>query len=70
MVGAAAYVATGWGNNATVQRVLKKHAQAERVLTKAEPNPTPTTTPRTAPTANPTISFPDLKNEYPDSDMG
>jgi hypothetical protein len=32
-------------NNATVQRVLKECAHAERVRTKAEPNPTPTTTP-------------------------
>ncbi len=57
-------------NNATVQRVLKERAHAERVLTKAEPNPTPTTTPRAAPTANPTTSFPDLEIEYPNRDMG
>jgi hypothetical protein len=50
--------------------VLKECAHAERVLTKAESNPTPTTTPRAAPTADPTNTFPDLKIEYPDSDVG
>jgi hypothetical protein len=57
-------------NNATVQRVLKERAHAERVLTEAEPNPIPTTTPSAAPTANPTTTFSDLKIEYPNSDMG
>jgi hypothetical protein len=57
-------------NNATVQRVLKERAQAGRVLTKAEPNLNPTTTPTAAPNANPTISFSDLKIEYPDSGVG
>jgi hypothetical protein len=57
-------------NDATVQKVLKEGDHTEMVLTKAEPNPTPTTTPSTVPTANPTISFPDLEIEYPDSDVG
>ncbi len=57
-------------NGETVQRVLKECAHAERVLTKAEPNPTPTTTPSAMPTANPTTTFPELKNEYSDSDVG
>jgi hypothetical protein len=57
-------------NDATVQRVLKEGAHAERVLTKAEPNPTPTTTPSAMPTANPTTTFPELKIEYPNSDVG
>jgi hypothetical protein len=57
-------------NKATVQRVLKECAHTERVLTRAEPNLTPTNTPSAAPTANPTISFPDLEIEYPDSDIG
>jgi hypothetical protein len=56
-------------NNATVQRVLKKPAHAERVLTKVEPNPKPATTPSAAPTANPTTNFPDLKIKYPNSDV-
>jgi hypothetical protein len=57
-------------NNATVHRALKEHAHAERVLTKAEPNPIPTTTPSVALTANPTTSFPYLEIKYPDSDVG
>jgi hypothetical protein len=57
-------------NNATVQRVLKECAHAERVLTKAEPNPTRTTTPSTGPATNPTTTFPDVKIEYPNSDVG
>jgi hypothetical protein len=57
-------------NDATVQRVLKKHAHAKRVLTKAEPNPTPNTTPRAVTAANPTTSFPDLEIEYPGRDVG
>ncbi len=57
-------------NDSTFQRVFKERAHAERVLTKAELNPTPTTTPSAAPTTNPTTSFPDLKIEYPDSDVG
>jgi hypothetical protein len=48
-------------NDATVQSVLKECAHIERVLTKAEPNPTPTTTPSAAPTANPITTFSDLK---------
>jgi hypothetical protein len=50
--------------------VLKEHAQAEGVLTKAEPNPTTTTAPKAMPTANLTNLFPDLKIECPDSDVG
>jgi hypothetical protein len=50
--------------------MLKEHAHAERVLTKAELNPTPTTTPRAVSTANPTTTFPDLEIQYPDSDVG
>jgi hypothetical protein len=57
-------------NDATVQRVLKNRPHTERVHTKAESNPTPTTTPRNAPTANPPTTFPGLKIEYPDSDVG
>ncbi len=60
-------------NNPTVcvfLRVLKERTHAERVLAKAEPNPTPTTTPRAAPTTNPTTTFPDLEIEHPDSDVG
>jgi hypothetical protein len=52
------------------QRVLKERTHAERVLTKAEPNPTSTTPPSAAPTVNPTTTFPDLEIEYPDSDVG
>ena len=57
-------------NNAAVQRVLKERTYAERVLTKAQPNPTPTTTPKAAPNATPTTAFPDLKIECPASDVG
>jgi hypothetical protein len=57
-------------NNATVQRVLKERAHAERMLNEAEPNPTPTTTPSAAPTTNPTTTFPDLEIRYPNSDVG
>jgi hypothetical protein len=56
--------------NAIVQRVLKERARAERVLTKAEPNPTPTNTSSAVPTANLTTSFPDLEIEFPDSNVG
>ncbi len=57
-------------NDATVQRVLKERAHAERVLTKAESNPAPTTTPRAAPTTSSTTTFPGLEIEYPNSDVG
>ncbi len=57
-------------NDATVQRVMKECTHTERVLTKAKPNPTPTTTPSAAPTANPTTTFPELKIQYLDSDVG
>jgi hypothetical protein len=57
-------------NDATVQSVPKEHAHFERVLTKTEPNPTPTTMPSAAPTANPTTTFPDLEIKYSDSDVG
>ncbi len=57
-------------NDATVQRALEERAHAERVLTKAELNPTPTTTLSAAPNTNPTTSFPDLEIEYPYSDVG
>ena len=57
---------------ATVQRVLKKHAQAERVGTETKDH-----SPSTAPTAKPTtttvttpMSFPPLEVEYPDLDTG
>jgi hypothetical protein len=46
--------------------VLKEHARAERVHTKAEPNTTPTTTPSSMPNSNQTTTFPELKIEYPD----
>jgi hypothetical protein len=52
-------------SNATFQRVLKERTHAERMRTKAEPNPTSTTTPSAAPTANPTTTFTELKIEYP-----
>jgi hypothetical protein len=57
---------------ATAQRVLKEHAQAERVSTKTKDH-----SPRTEPTAKPTtitvialMSFLPLEVEYPDLDTG
>jgi hypothetical protein len=57
---------------ATAQKVLKEHAQAERVGTKTKDH-----SHSTAPTAKPTTTiittpmfFPPLKVEYPDLDTG
>jgi hypothetical protein len=57
-------------NDAAIQRVLKERTHTERVLTKAEPNLTPTTTPSSVPTAKPTTTFPELEIEYPVIDVG
>ncbi len=59
-------------DTATAQRVLKEHAQAERVGTKTKdhsPRTTPTVKPTTTTVTTP-MSFPPLKVEYPDLNTG
>jgi hypothetical protein len=63
-------------NDATIQKVLKEHAQVERVCTKAEttttmtPISTPTTKLSAVPSAKPTTTFPQLEIEHPAIDVG